>query len=121
LLKEDGEMFELVYKPRNDNVIIRVVVVEESRGIAMPQNSVQGKKYVVVAFGENVKELVVGDRVFLTGVQKVDWDFLPNSHDLLIVKEANVLTRIEEVDHPEVPTKTDGGFSSSGSQFTHDD
>lgn len=85
-----------VYKPRNDFVLVRVIDLGQLRGIHVPNISVEGKKYVVEAMGDAVKNLKVGDSVLMTGTVGVDWATLPGLSDLLIIKEANIVLVIEE-------------------------
>jgi co-chaperonin GroES (HSP10) len=84
------------YKPRNDNVLIRLVRRDKVGGIAVPQVSSEGRSYVVEGLGPKVEGLALGNQVMMTGQVKVDWDFLPGETDLLIIRQENVLCVIEE-------------------------
>lgn len=85
------------YRPRNDNVLIRVVIREKLQGLVMPQSSLEGQEFVVVSQGPQVEGLENGDKVILKGVQNVDWAFLPGSSDLLMIREANVVAVVKEM------------------------
>ena len=89
------------YRPRNDNVLVQVYkIAETDSGVAMPETSYHGQGYRIIAVGPLVEDLEPGDRVMMTGVQKVDWDFLPRSRDLLVIKESNVLLVFEDDEFP---------------------
>lgn len=82
--------------PRNDFVVVKVNTVDKVKGIAVPQNSLQGQEYVVVRVGPKVENLNVGDKVLLTGREGSDWSFIPNFDKLLIIKEGNILLVFKE-------------------------
>ena len=80
------------FRPRNDFVLIKIVDVGESPGgVAIPQISVQGKEFHVVATGPKVFDLHVGDQVLMVGKQGIDYYPLPNSIDLLVIKQEHVV------------------------------
>ena len=95
----------VTYRPRNDLVLSRVVDTGEQRGILMPQQSIQGKRYLVEAIGPKVEDLQVGDWVFMTGQQKVDWDMLPFSNDLLTIRQENIILVVEDSDSERFASK----------------
>lgn len=82
-------------RPRNDFVLVREERVEEVRGVAMPEVSAEGKRYVVVAMGKDVKELSVGESVILNGQLNVHWSYVPRHPDLIIVRQECVILVIE--------------------------
>ena len=87
-----------IYRPRNERVILRRIQIGQTKaGVVLPDSAVEGKEYVVHAIGPKVEDLEEGDRVFITGVQNVDWAWLPGSHDLLIIHQMNVVLAFEDV------------------------
>jgi NADPH:quinone reductase-like Zn-dependent oxidoreductase len=83
--------------PRGSRVLIKMRMRDEINGVRVPERSVEAKVFTVVAIGPKVEHLNVGDRVMMTGQQKVDWDYLPGSHEMLIIDEANVLCVLNDV------------------------
>ncbi|MDE2095623.1 MAG: hypothetical protein KGL39_00070 [Patescibacteria group bacterium] len=80
------------YRPRNDYCLVRYVDIGKTpSGIATPNSSIQGKKFFIEAFGPDVEDLQVGDRILMVGTEKEDWAFLPNSRELLLIKQANIV------------------------------
>lgn len=78
--------------PRNDYVLFRRVNLGETpAGIKVPEGSIEGIKHVVVACGPDVKDLKQEDEILVIGQIKVDYMFLPNSKDLLLTKQANIV------------------------------
>jgi len=87
----------LIFVPRNDIVLIRMVNVGMTKaGIVMPDSSAQGKEMVVEAIGPDVKDLDINDKVLVVGKLGQDYDFIPQSKDLFAIKQANVLLIIRE-------------------------
>lgn len=85
--------------PRNDIVLIRVVKVERLPDqISFPDNSIQGKQFVVEAIGPAVKDLSPGDVVMMLGAPNVHYYEVPNSNDLLVIKQEHIV--IVAVDLP---------------------
>jgi hypothetical protein len=83
---------KLRFQPRNDYVLIRRVTLGETpTGIAVADGTIEGVEHRVSAFGPDVKGLEVGDSVLLIGTLGSDYGFLPNSRDLLITKQQNVV------------------------------
>ena len=71
--------------------MVRIVNKGETpQGIAVSDFSDEGKEYVVEAIGDKVEHLEVGDRVLVIGVRGATYDFLPNTQDLFIIKEAGI-------------------------------
>lgn len=83
------------FRPRNENVLIRVRDLGKFKGIAMPDSAVQGKEYVIEAIGPKVEDLYVGDKVFMIGEFRADYDYLPHTKDLLLIHQRNVALVIE--------------------------
>ena len=77
--------------PRNDFVLVRIVQLKEVGGLAMPDIAIQGKCFVVVAVGPDVKDLEPGDRVLMIGSEGVHYYPLPSSKDLLVIKQDHVV------------------------------
>lgn len=92
-----NQKVEVNYHMRNDRVLIRLVRVEQVRGLFMPEASIQGQQYVVEAYGPDVKDLKKGDVVFVTGKIGVDIGLLPNDSTLLVCKQDNILLVMEPV------------------------
>lgn len=86
----------MIYRPRNDFVLFRIVNKGEVRGIAMPDNAAQGKESIVVAVGPDVNGLKPGDRIMTIGTPGQDVISLPNERGLLLTKQANVVLVLEE-------------------------
>ena len=87
---------ETVWKPRNDWCLVRIVDLGEVRGIAMPDTAIQGKEFVIVAVGEEVDDLEAGNKVLMMGKQAVEFFPLPNSKDLIVIKQEHVVLVQEE-------------------------
>lgn len=85
----------LKFNPRNDLVIVRIVYVNSVKGIAMPQSSIDGKEFHVVAFGPKVEGLKEGDKVMMTGNLNEHYHQIPGQSNLIIVKQECVLLTIE--------------------------
>lgn len=92
-----NQRVEVHYRIRGDNVLIRLVRVEQVHGLFMPEASIQGQQYIVEAFGPEVKDLNKGDVVFIKGKVGVDVGLLPNDSKLLLCKQENVLLVMEPV------------------------
>lgn len=87
---------ELVYRPRNDFVVVRETHTEILDGLAMPQTSMEAKRWHVVAIGPKVEGLAVGDRVLMTGKVGEDWSPIPGAKGLAVIREGNVVLIIGE-------------------------
>lgn len=85
-----------VLKPRNNCCVIQKRTVDKRGSMYMPQQSIEGMEFVVVAVGPKVKDLVQGDKVLCTGVKGEDYAYLPGSNDLFIIKQENILLRFGE-------------------------
>lgn len=96
---EDKVADEPRYKlrPRNDYVVIRCERVEEVRGVAMPEISSEGKKYVVESVGPEVDDLNPGDVVRCIGELGITFAPIPNFPDRIIIREENVVLVLEPV------------------------
>ena len=89
-------MTEPVYRPRGDFVLIRIVELGQTvSGIAMPQTAVQGKEFQVVAIGPQVDDLMEGDKVLMIGKLNTDYFALPNSKELIVIKQEYVVLVVE--------------------------
>ncbi len=79
------------YLPRNTYVLVRRVKLGETPGgVLVPDASIEGVEHIVVAVGPKVEELAVGDKVLMIGQFNLHYSFLPNSKELIIIKEENV-------------------------------
>ncbi len=76
--------------PRKNQVIVRILIKDEYRGIKLPQNSPEGKLYVVVAIGPEVKNLNVGDEVLITARVGQEWQLIPGEPELVFNIEEHV-------------------------------
>ena len=85
----------ITYRPRNDQVLVRIVPVEDVRGIKMPQVSIEGKNFRVEAMGPKVEGLSVGDHVLMIGRKGTEYYPLPNCNDLLIIRQEFVALIVE--------------------------
>lgn len=94
------------YRPRGAYVLISIQTVEKtSGGVAVPQWSIQGKEFIVIAIGPEVKDLNVGDKVLMLGKQDVDFFPLPNSSTLLVIPQGLVVLVLDPI--PAVPDDDD--------------
>lgn len=80
-----------VWHPRNDHVLVRVEKKDPGDGIALPDTSIEGKRFVVVAVGPDVENLEPGDDVMMCGNLNKDYWEVPGEKNLLIIKQENVL------------------------------
>lgn len=78
------------YQPRNDFVVFQQRNKGTLRGVAIPDQAVEGKELVVVAVGPMVEDLEVGDLVLVIGQVGQDTVTLPNERDLYMTRESNV-------------------------------
>ena len=93
-------MSKIVYCPRNDYVLVKIVDLGKSPGgVLTPQAAIEGKEFFVEAKGPDVKHLEVGDKVLMIGVLKEDYAYLPSSKDLILIKQANIPIIFKEMDH----------------------
>ena len=68
---------------RRNQVLVRIVVKEECKGLVMPQSSPEGKEYIVESVGPDVKNLYVGDKVMIGGRTGEEWTTVPGHSDLV--------------------------------------
>lgn len=80
--------------PRNDFVLVRICDLGMVRGVAMPEQAIHGKEFVVVAYGPDVKDLAIGDKVQMIGKMGEDYAPLPSHRDLIVIKQANIILRV---------------------------
>ena len=85
----------MIYKPRNDFVLYRIVDRGSVRGLAMPQRIQQGKDIIIIAIGPKVEGLKVGDCVLAIGTKGQDLVEVPNESKLYLTREQNVVVVIE--------------------------
>ena len=85
-----------VYKPRNDFVIWRLVDKGMVGKLHVPEASAQGKERIVVAVGPDIKDLKVGDKIYVIGQVGADVIGMPDESNLYICKQANVILIVEE-------------------------
>lgn len=83
------------YSPRNDIVLIRSESRGKVRGLHMPDATEEGKRLVVEAIGQEVKNLNVGDVILAVGTPGQDLVRIPGEGNLYLTKQANVLAIVE--------------------------
>jgi hypothetical protein len=87
------------YRPRNDMILIRRVDRGSVRGIVMPNIAQEGKVLIVEEVGPDVKDgLKTGDVVLAIGTPGQDLVRIPESSDLFLTRQGNVLVVVEEGD-----------------------
>lgn len=87
---------KVIYKPRNDFVLIRIIDKGETdSGIAVPDLAIEGKEFVVEAVGPKVEGLVEGDKVLMIGQPGVSFFPLPKRKDLLVLQQEFVVLVLE--------------------------
>lgn len=80
------------YSPRNDYVVFkRVTIGHTPTGIAVGSSSQEGFRHYVIAIGPKVEGLDVGDEIQAIGKIGEDYAPLPNTKDLYIIKEQNIV------------------------------
>ncbi len=84
------------YKPRGDFVLFRVTRRDIVAGLAIPQQSEQSIVRTIVAYGPDVKDLNIGDKVLVCGTIGDSVVAIPNEKDLLLTRSSNVLVVLEE-------------------------
>jgi co-chaperonin GroES (HSP10) len=88
-----------VYTPRNDYVVLRRSNVGTTKsGIAVPNQSNEGRQYHVVAIGPKVEGLVVGDQVIFAATPDTMILQIPNTDDLLLIRQKWLALILSEVD-----------------------
>jgi len=71
-------------KCRNDRILVQIKTREEFHGLKMPENSVEGKEYYIVAVGPDVKDLNPGDQVMIDSMEAIgEWAYLPGYSDFM--------------------------------------
>lgn len=82
---------------REDWCLIRIVEIGHNpSGIAIPQFSVEGKRFEVVSVGDKVSNLKPGDNVLMTGRPNVNYFQVPNTSDLIVIKQEFVVLVVTE-------------------------
>jgi NADPH:quinone reductase-like Zn-dependent oxidoreductase len=96
----------ITYRVRKGFVLVRIIEVGKVRGIRMPQSSINGKEFYVEGLGEDVTDLKVGDKVLMTGNINTHYHEVPNTGNLIVIKQENVLLVVEGTeDEDDLPTK----------------
>jgi hypothetical protein len=85
----------LTYKPRNDFVVVKMTNNPYAGRIAVSQNSPEAFRFHVIAIGPQVTGLDVGNRVYMMGSLKVDYDFMPGTKDLIQIREKMITVIVE--------------------------
>jgi hypothetical protein len=79
------------YRARNDFLVISERVIEQVRGIAVPQMSAQGKEWTVESVGPKVEDSVkVGDKVLIVSTMFEHFVPVPGERSLYLTKCSNV-------------------------------
>ena len=81
----------VTWQPRNDYVLIRIQKLPIVDGISFPDHSIEGKEFVVEALGPKVEGLAVGDKVMALGAKHVTFYEVPNSRDLIVIRQEHVV------------------------------
>lgn len=90
-------MSKSAFYPRNDYVLIRIQELGQTpSGIALPDQAVAGKKFIVEAMGDKVEDLDIGDSVMMMGQAGVQYFELPNRKDMLVIRQEYVVLVIED-------------------------
>lgn len=97
--KRPGQTSAVNMVPRNDMALVRIVDIGQARGIAMPEVSIQGKEFIVVAVGPKVEKLESGDKVLMIGNVGDNYYPLPDCKDLIVIKETNCVLVTGKADH----------------------
>ncbi len=84
------------FQCRNDTVLVRIIDKGELRGIAIPEISIEGKEFHVIAKGPKVEGLEVGDKVLMTGVKNATYFVLPFARDLILVRQDDVVLVLKD-------------------------
>ena len=71
-------------RARDDKVLLHREVVTQRGGIAVPQTSAEAWRWTVLSIGENVKDLKVGEEVWIAGVENQDYARVPTERDLYV-------------------------------------
>lgn len=88
----------MAWQPRNDSVLVRIIDLSVTpTGIQLPDASIEGKEFLVEAIGPTVKDLEPGDKVLMLGKQGVEFFPLPNSKNLIVLKQEYVVLKQVEI------------------------
>lgn len=80
------------WKPRNDWLLVEIIDVDETdSGIALPQISIEGKRFRVVSVGPKVEDLKPDDWVLMIGQRGSQFYPLPGSSKLLVIQQQHVV------------------------------
>lgn len=89
-LRGDGTLVD-GYRPRNDNVLLRVITGLKFRDLAMPDRAIEGTETIIIGIGpDNTKDLKEGDIVLCTGNLESETYLLPKCKDVVIATQKNV-------------------------------
>lgn len=78
--------------PRGKRAILHREIIDISRqGLALPQKSAEAWKWTVIAVPDGVKNLCVGDQVWVNGTEGVHYAPIPGARDLYIFDEDCIL------------------------------
>lgn len=83
------------FYPRNDHLLIEIVDVELSKGgVAIPQTSMQGKRFIVREVGADVEDVERGDEVMLAGQRNVTYFEIPQHPNMIVTKQEHAVLKI---------------------------
>ncbi len=90
-------MKDIEYKPRGDYVVVEILDTGKMKGgLIAPQSSVHGKQFLVRAVGPGVIGLKVDDMVFPIGRKGQEYFDIPNTDNLILVKQDNIPLILEK-------------------------
>jgi len=91
-------------RPRGEYVLLRLKRPGQTpTGIAVPDDSVEGHTWFILAVGPQVGDLEPGQRVLIMGAVGQDIAHVPNQKDIYITKQQNILLVVAEPSRDDVP------------------